>query len=200
MHALAEWKALLNVIFSHHTDGALRAAVSLANSMSSQELLSTEHLKRFYDEFGYTDRRDGEQEELSTVQAVRPTLRALLTARGEDAVAIVNNVLSEIRAVPRLVRHDPWGWHVHAVAPSCDFATRVLVETAMAMIDVIRADEQSRLSTCEQANCCRIVLDLSRNRSKRFCSTGCGNRAAVSVYRARKKGHAVAKSPKVDRQ
>jgi predicted RNA-binding Zn ribbon-like protein len=30
-----------------------------------------------------------------------------------------------------------------------------------------------------------VVLDLSRNRSKRFCSVACGNRNAVAAYRAR---------------
>ncbi|MEO6713907.1 MAG: CGNR zinc finger domain-containing protein [Mycobacteriales bacterium] len=28
--------------------------------------------------------------------------------------------------------------------------------------------------------------DLSKNRSKRFCESGCGNRAAVAAYLARK--------------
>jgi predicted RNA-binding Zn ribbon-like protein len=36
--------------------------------------------------------------------------------------------------------------------------------------------------TCEA-----LVLDLSRNRSKRFCSTTCGNRNAVAAYRARQR-------------
>jgi predicted RNA-binding Zn ribbon-like protein len=31
------------------------------------------------------------------------------------------------------------------------------------------------------------VLDLSRNRSRRFCSTTCSNRAAVAAYRARQR-------------
>ena len=30
------------------------------------------------------------------------------------------------------------------------------------------------------------VVDLSKNRSKRFCEAGCGNRAAVTAYRARR--------------
>jgi predicted RNA-binding Zn ribbon-like protein len=34
-------------------------------------------------------------------------------------------------------------------------------------------------------DCEAIVLDLSRNRSRRFCSTSCGNRVAVAAYRAR---------------
>jgi len=53
------------------------------------------------------------------------------------------------------------------------------------MVDVIRADEMSRLAICADATCEGVVLDLSRNRSRRFCSTACGNRNAVAAYRAR---------------
>src|SRR6478735_7739464 len=58
-------------------------------------------------------------------------------------------------------------------------------ETAMAMVDVIRADEMSRLGVCADDGCGGVVLDLSRNRSKRFCSPACSNRNAVAAYRAR---------------
>ena len=34
-------------------------------------------------------------------------------------------------------------------------------------------------------DCDGIVLDLSRNRSRRYCSTLCSNRNAVAAYRAR---------------
>ena len=57
----------------------------------------------------------------------------------------------------------------------------------MAMIDVIRADEMSRLAICADDTCRGVVLDLSRNRSRRFCSTTCGNRNAVAAYRARQR-------------
>ena len=83
--------------------------------------------------------------------------------------------------------HDDWGYHVHAVAADAPFAARIGVETAMAMIDVIRGDELSRLSLCADDTCDGLVLDLSRNRSRRFCSTACGNRVAVAAYRARKR-------------
>jgi predicted RNA-binding Zn ribbon-like protein len=56
----------------------------------------------------------------------------------------------------------------------------------MAMIDVVRADELDRLAVCAADDCAGLVLDLSRNRSRRFCSTACGNRRAVAAYRARR--------------
>jgi predicted RNA-binding Zn ribbon-like protein len=83
------------------------------------------------------------------------------------------------------VRHDRMDWHLHAVADDEPLATRIAVDTAMAMTDVIRADELSRLSVCDLDDCNGVVVDLTRNRSRRFCSPGCGNRAAVAAYRAR---------------
>ena len=71
--------------------------------------------------------------------------------------------------------------------PDAPLETRIAVETAMAMVDVIRADEMSRLGICADADCEDIVLDLSRNRSRRYCSTTCGNRNAVAAYRARRR-------------
>ncbi|MCR2317536.1 CGNR zinc finger domain-containing protein, partial [Salmonella enterica] len=56
----------------------------------------------------------------------------------------------------------------------------------MALIDVIRTDEGSRLTVCADGTCQAIALDLSRNRSKRYCSTSCANRNAVAAYRARR--------------
>jgi predicted RNA-binding Zn ribbon-like protein len=38
---------------------------------------------------------------------------------------------------------------------------------------------------CADPDCGGVVVDLSRNRSKRFCSVSCGNRNAVAAYRAR---------------
>ena len=80
------------------------------------------------------------------------------------------------------MRHDEWDWHLHAVGDDEDLASRILVETAMAMIDVIRGDEMSRLGVCADPDCGGVVVDLSRNRSKRFCSVACGNRNAVAAY------------------
>ena len=65
-------------------------------------------------------------------------------------------------------------------------------EAAMAMVDVIRADEMSRFSVCADDSCEALVIDLSRNRSRRYCSTTCGNRNAVAAYRSRQRGDGTA--------
>jgi predicted RNA-binding Zn ribbon-like protein len=166
---------------------SLQAAVRLVNSEDDDgdTLETVEDLDAFYEDFGYTGRHDRDQAELDAVRRLRPRLRALLTAERDDAVALVNEMLAAEKALPRLVRHDPFDWHLHAVDDQAPLATRITVETAMAMIDVIRADEMTRLMLCADDDCNGVVLDLSRNRSRRFCSTSCGNRNAVAAYRAR---------------
>jgi predicted RNA-binding Zn ribbon-like protein len=176
------------VVFADDTECALQAAVTLVNSAEAPDTLTTvADLDRVWDSYAYTGRHDRTRAELATVRALRPPLRELLTASRDDAAALVNRMLSEAQAVPQLIRHDPLDWHVHAVPTDAPLGTRILIETAMAMIDVIRADELSRLGVCADHGCAGLVLDLSRNRSRRFCSTACGNRNAVAAYRARKR-------------
>jgi predicted RNA-binding Zn ribbon-like protein len=99
----------------------------------------------------------------------------------------VNEILAEAAALPQLVDHDDLGWHIHAVPQDAPLATRMAVEAAMAFTDVVRAGELDRLKTCAAEDCDDVVVDLSRNRSKRFCEGGCGNRENVRAYRDRQK-------------
>ena len=64
-------------------------------------------------------------------------------------------------------------------------AERVLVEAALALVDVVRADALDRLRDCEAEDCEGIFVDLSKNGSKRYCSARCGNRMNVRAYRER---------------
>lgn len=176
--------------FTHDTEAALQAAVELVNSATDPAALSTpDQLTEFLERWEYTGRHDGTVRELTEVQDLRPRLRELLTADRDHAVTLVNAMLAEAHAVPQLARHGRHDWHVHAVSGGEPLAVRMIVETAMAMVDVIRADEMSRLGVCADDACDGIVLDLSRNRSRRFCSTACGNRNAVAAYRARQAAH-----------
>lgn len=174
--------------FAHDVEMGLQSAVWLANSDDEpDELTTVTDLAAFFREQGYSGRLDGTRAELEEVRGLRSRLRELLVAPEERGVALVNEMLAEAGALPQLVRHDGFDWHLHAIDRDRPLAERILVETAMAMIDVIRLDELSRLSTCDDEDCDGVVLDLSRNRSKRFCSTTCGNRNAVAAYRERQR-------------
>ena len=176
------------MLFAHDTEAALVAAVTLVNSAEPPDTMTTlDELDAWYVEQGYTGRRDGTAAELAEVRTLRAELRELLTADRDRAAALTNAMLADAGALPQLVRHGTMDWHLHAVPLDAPLVRRIVVETAMAMVDLVRADELSRLSVCSDADCAGIVLDLTRNRSRRFCSTSCANRNAVAAYRARRR-------------
>ena len=173
------------MVFGHDTVADLESAAFLANSeLEPDTLTDFQHLEAFFDDFGYTSARP-KKSDLEPVRAIRTTLRALFKTSRDRAVPLVNEILAEQQALPQLVRHGDVDWHIHATADDSPLASRILVETAMALIEVIRADEFARFGECEMDDCDGIVLDLSRNRSRKYCSVTCTNRAAQAAYRAR---------------
>jgi predicted RNA-binding Zn ribbon-like protein len=177
------------VTFAHDTEVALVAAAALVNSASDGDSLTTvAELDGFLDDYGWTGSRTRDRTELVAVRALRPRLRQVWDLEEPGVVQLVNDVLAEAGALPQLVDHDGFGWHIHAVAPEAPLATRMAVEAAMAFVDVVRSGELDRLKTCAADDCDDVVVDLSRNRSRRFCESGCGNRENVRAYRERRKG------------
>jgi len=183
------------MVFTHDTEIALTTAVALVNTApgtapgrSGEGLGGVGDLDAFVEEWQYSGSRTRDDAELAAVRALRPQLQRLWTAEEEEQVAGVNDLLARARALPQLVRHDGWDWHLHATTSEAPLAERMAVEAAMALVDVLRAGERSRLRTCAADDCDDVLVDLSRNRSKRFCDGGCGNRVAVAAYRTRSAG------------
>jgi predicted RNA-binding Zn ribbon-like protein len=171
------------MLFAHDTEVALAGTAALVNT----ELADLDALDRFVEEWGWTGSRTRDARELREVQALRPELRELwLEPDDEQVVERVNHLLRDAKALPQLVRHDEWDWHLHATDPSAPLAVRMAVETAMAFVDLIRTGELGRREVCDADTCDDVYIDLSRNRSRRYCSVTCGNREAVAAYRARK--------------
>lgn len=180
------------MIFAHDTEVALAAAAALVNTEDGDEehLPDVAALDAFVHTWGWTGDRRRDAAELRAVRDLRPRLRQLWHADEERVVELVNELLRQANALPQLVKHDEWDYHLHATPHDAPLATRMAVEAAMAFVDVVRSKELSRLRICEYPGCGNVVVDLSKNRSKRFCEAGCGNRAAVAAYRARKAARA----------
>lgn len=179
------------MLFTHDTEvnlaffAALLDTASGASESGDDELSTIAQLSDFLASWKFTGRLDRDERELREVRAARESVRAIW---GEDEGAVVewvNDTLAAARAVPRLVDHDDIGWHIHATDNESPLAQRMLVEAAMALVDVVRAERLERLRDCEADDCTGVFVDLSKNGSKRFCSSRCGNRMAVRAYRAR---------------
>lgn len=188
------------MIFSHDTEVALLSAVNLINTAPStveadgtttgpDSMETVAELDEFVVREEFTGSREHSAAEVSAVRDMRAQMRSIFTADEDTAAATVNELLARAHALPQLVKHDQWDWHLHATAPAAPLAQRMGVEAAMALVDVIRAKELGRLKVCAAPDCCAMVIDLSKNRSRRYCDTGnCGNRAHVAAYRRRQSG------------
>jgi predicted RNA-binding Zn ribbon-like protein len=175
------------MVFAHDTEVALNAAAALINTAhGGEELPDLAALDAFVTAWGWTGERARDEQELAEVRALRPRLEHLWRAPEDEAVELINGMLREAHALPQLVRHDEWDYHLHATPTDAALHVRMMVEAAMAFIDVIRMKELDRLRVCAADDCEDAVVDLSKNRSRRFCDSGCGNRANVAAYRARR--------------
>lgn len=171
--------------FANDTVEALESAVFLSNSeLDPDSLTSLADLRQYFSGFGYTGPTP-KAEDLEPVRAIRAPLRELFLATRDRAVPMINRILEDQLALPQLVRHGDVDWHIHATSDDRPLDERILVETAMAMVDVIRADEMSRFAHCAMDDCDGVVFDMSRNRSKKYCTVTCTNRAAQAAFRAR---------------
>jgi predicted RNA-binding Zn ribbon-like protein len=181
------------VIFSHDTEHSLLCVVDLVNSAprsGSADLLGDVHaLSRFVDRHHVSEIGDLDGEDVAAVGRLRERIRRVFTAGDQDAAArAVNNVVAECPVTPRLTDHDGYHWHMHYFTPGASLAEHLAVDCGIALGHVIAAGERDRLRTCEAPECDQVLVDLSRNRSKRYCDARtCGNRLHVAAYRERRR-------------
>ncbi len=178
----------VKVLFAHDTEMALTGAAALVNTVGegSDALVDLADLDAFVRAWAWTGDRSGDETELADVRALRPRLRELWLRDEDGVVALVNDLLATARALPQLVRHDGWAYHLHATTAQAPLADRMAVEAAMAVSDVVRLGELDRMRTCAADTCHDVLVDLSKNRSRRFCSTTCANRTNVAAFRSRR--------------
>lgn len=182
------------MVLTPDTVTVLRHAAALVNSAPGvgvsgiEDLPTLGALGAFFDDWRWTGSRPSSGADVSEVHAVRADLRELWGLASDEHALVerVNALLAKHRALPQLVRHDDIGWHIHATPSDAPFAARIAVETAMAFVDVIRAADTDRIRVCVARGCESVLVDLSKNRSRKFCEGTCATRTHVAAYRARR--------------
>ena len=184
------------MLFAPDTEESLSFVVVLGNTAAGasrsgrDELATVDQLAALLAGFAYTGRIDHDEAELREVRQSRDELRRVWTLDRDDAVEAVNAMLRDANALPFLARHGSLDWHLHATAPDAPLAQRLGAEAALALADVVRGEDLHRLRSCASDGCRGVLVDLSRNSSRRFCDTGCANRTHVAALRARRRAGA----------
>jgi predicted RNA-binding Zn ribbon-like protein len=183
------------MIFSHDVERSLLRVVALGNSAydgPDDAVRDAAALAEFVKNEDVTDVaiRD---EDVVAVRRLRDRVREVFDAVSDgEAASVVNELVSAAQVAPRLTDHDGHGWHVHYSPQEATLAERLGVDGGMALAQVIAAGERDRMRVCAAPGCARVLVDLSRNRSKRYCDARtCGNRLHVAAYRERRRGTAV---------
>jgi predicted RNA-binding Zn ribbon-like protein len=104
--------------------------------------------------------------------------------------ALLNRLLAEASAYPRLTDHAGRGWHLHYRDDGISLGAvlRAIVSVGTALHLAGRG--MHRIGRCDLPECPNVYADTSRTGRQRYCSARCANRDAVRRHRARRTGAA----------
>ncbi|MEU7859352.1 CGNR zinc finger domain-containing protein [Nonomuraea sp. NPDC049141] len=111
---------------------------------------------------------------------------ALLAERPADQAARINAMIRKYGAQPYLVEDVGQPFHLHFHG---SFGTQVEAlggEFATALALIVDGYGPDRFGICEAHQCEAVYIDLTRNGSRRYCSTACTARAKTAAYRSRR--------------
>jgi predicted RNA-binding Zn ribbon-like protein len=187
------------VNFNSHTDSVVRMAVALVNLLTpgedrSRKYLPPEGAERaaalnalFKSAGSRTEVAAAEAEAFVPVAAALAAVFSAVAAGDVDRAAHqLNDLLAATGAHPALDRHDGEPWHIHFhSADESSFATGWAAGCATGLAIVLGGELHDRLGVCTAPHCDRVYVDVSRNGSRRFCSTACQNRVKAAAFRER---------------
>ncbi|GAA1392735.1 hypothetical protein GCM10009613_38270 [Pseudonocardia kongjuensis] len=185
--------------FDSHTSDVLAAAVAVVNLLTPGEARGRPHpgddgpgveaalVPR--EDHWFDDRPPAAEMALLRGWAGRMYTVFADVERGDldSAAATVNALLTETGAVPVLARHGDRPWHLHFHAVDAGWARSWAASMATALAVVLGNPAHDRLGVCSAPACDRVFIDVSRNGTRRFCSTACQNRVKAAAFRARRR-------------
>lgn len=183
-------------MITHDTRCALDAVVDLLNTApeaaapgAPDSLTDLPALEDFVRRNNFSDVCTLGADDLTAVRSVRARFAEVFAAEDDPTAAErLNALVASAGTTPQLTDHDGYDWHVHYFAPGASVADHLAADGGMALSFILVAGERERLRRCEAPDCRHAFVDLSRNRSRRYCdSRTCGNRLHVAAYRARRK-------------
>lgn len=134
-------------------------------------------------------RRAPDAVEARGLQELAKELRGIFVAleerRLDYAVERLNRLLAASGAIPHLHRTGDDPWHLHFHRPDAGLVQGWTAGCAVGLAYALSSGHSDRLGICAGPCCERVFVDLSRNGSRRFCSTACQNRVKAAAYRAR---------------
>jgi predicted RNA-binding Zn ribbon-like protein len=122
---------------------------------------------------------------VALADALRPVFRDLSRGAVDAAARRVNGLLARYPAHPHLAK-EGGRWRLHHHPADTDLVPMWAASCAEAVARMIGAGHAGRFGACAAPGCGRAYFDVSKNASRRFCSTTCQNRVKAASFRVRR--------------
>ncbi|RFU38179.1 CGNR zinc finger domain-containing protein [Actinomadura logoneensis] len=104
------------------------------------------------------------------------------------AAGLLNGLLTEYAAPPRLSAHDGTAWHLHADrGDEASWAEWFAATSALALAVVLAERKSVPGGLCASPTCGRPFAMTGRGAPRRYCSARCGSRERVAAHRRAQK-------------
>jgi predicted RNA-binding Zn ribbon-like protein len=104
----------------------------------------------------------------------------------KEDLTIFNSILSRSMKDSQIIRtNDGYAWDINTNKARLDWILNPIVHSA---VDILISDERNKVKACADPACGWLFIDVSRNRSRRWCDMkDCGNRAKATRFYKKKK-------------
>ena len=169
---------------------ALDVAVDLANSLdvvSGKEYLTDPGAATAWlDQHGILEEQPLSETDVKALRRLRERVRLVLEGSDEDAERVLRQLVDSASIKPQLFA-TPGAWRLSYVTARSGPANRVAAIAVAGLATALAEDGRDRFGICSKDGCRDVYVDTSKNRSRRYCSDSCSNRANVAAFRARQK-------------
>ncbi|ONI83046.1 hypothetical protein ALI144C_18580 [Actinosynnema sp. ALI-1.44] len=176
--------------FDGYASGIVAAAVEAVNQLTPGQARGRAYTAVDPDVSNLVGDETVTSDDIDQLRTYAARLRTIFEAvdddRVDDACELTNTLLADTQAAPLLIKHDDKPWHLHFHTASETWARAWAAPMTTALAIVLGNPMHDRLGVCTATVCDRVFVDVSRNGTKRFCSTACQNRVKAAAFRARK--------------
>ncbi|MEV0112793.1 CGNR zinc finger domain-containing protein [Streptomyces sp. NPDC050844] len=161
-------------------------AVNLAADLANRRPADPEELADRCRAAGLTLEHPVTPRDLDRTLAALEAWEKVVDASDENERAeLVNRMLAEAAAYPRLTDHADTGWHLHYRDDRKPLGSVLFSLFSVGTALHLAGRGMHRLRRCDVTECTTIFADTSRTGRRRYCSQRCANRDAVRRHRAR---------------
>lgn len=152
-----------------------------------EKLRTPADLDTFLREHSFPVRSASTPADLEQVRILREQLRDLWNSETVEVIAApISDLLSKARVVPQLKAATGDLWSIDYIVPQdAPLIERLSAEAALGILTALEQYGKERLRHCDSAPCQDVFVDMTRNRSRRFCDDRCANRYNIAAFRRR---------------